>query len=187
MDAVQASVQNPDERSELRDRRDTALSNCNEQIDFFQSAARRAHWLHGGSQIITIVISAAIPVLLLVDPEGLPQWLVVDMSTKTLAALLSALVAIASGMAGTFHWHEQWVRSAFFTQQLLSERAKFATRADVYGKARSEQQAIDRFVTRTEELRLMEAGQWRERTMERTKTVPSDTEQHPDSKSKVSP
>lgn len=167
MEAAKGSGWNDGERSELRDRRETALRACDDQIRFFQGAARRAHWLYAGSQVVTIVISAAIPVVLLADTNRLPGWLMADMSAQTFAALLSALVAIATGLAGTFHWNDQWVRYAFFAQQLVSERARFSTGSGDYGKAQSEVAAIDAFVTRTEDLRMAEAGQWRERAMDR--------------------
>ena len=59
MEAAKGSGWNDGERSELRDRRETALRACDDQIRFFQGAARRAHWLYAGSQVVTIVISPA--------------------------------------------------------------------------------------------------------------------------------
>jgi hypothetical protein len=165
--------------SDDRERRQLALYHCDEQIGFFRSAARRAHWLYAGSQIVTIMISASIPVILLVGEHGLPGWLTLDMSASTLAALLSAIVAIATGLAGTFHWHEQWVSYAFFAQQLISERAQFVTRAGVYGAELNGDAAIDIFVTRTEDLRLTEVVQWRKNALASAKTAERTDQPHP--------
>ena len=119
------------------------------------------------------MISAVLPVLLLTN-AGLDLH-VVDVSSTTFAAILSAVVAIAASMAGTFQWKEQWIRSAFCAQQLISEQLKFMTDIEGYGGAQTAGEAIGEFVKRTEDIRMADTGQWRERAMKSSKPATWDS------------
>src|SRR5215211_2098296 len=102
---------------ELQTRRTKALAYCEAQIAFFTGSAKEAHWLFRASQVITSVLSAMTPILLLSSslPIAEPQRLLA-------AAVLSSIVAVVTGLNGAFHWQEQWVRSAYYREKLSAER-----------------------------------------------------------------
>lgn len=164
-----------------------ALSECRKQIKYFRTHGDRAFVFIRPSQIVVVVLSAVVPVLLLAEPSQV-MFLVPDSALPTqpstgagpaetaaydsgrlaaieayrrlTAALLSAIVAIVTGLNAAFKWQEQWVRSAFARESLTSESIKFQTRAeDVY--AGDLQDAIAAFVLRTEAIRLAEATEWK--------------------------
>lgn len=145
-----------DRHRDYDERRKKALDSCNQQLKWFEGAITMSRLSLRIAQIITVVITAVIPVLLLAHP---PSWLTDAVSVKLLAAILSAIVAIAAGLTGAFNWQEHWTRSAFFREQLRSERHRFETRTGDY--AADDETALDRFVTRVETLRLNEVSEWR--------------------------
>lgn len=142
-----------------------AMEECQKQIDYFTTHAKLAYVFLRLSQTLIVILSATTPVLLLAEPAQLgrlgsdPET--VEANRRLIAALLSAVVAVVTGLNAAFKWQEEWVRSAFAREALTSERIKFGTRAEwVYAGDPGE--AIATFVQRAEALRLAEVTEWKE-------------------------
>ena len=108
-------------------------------------------WYHYGSQAAVIVLTAAVPVLVLAYPDA-----------KVLQAILSALAAILVSMSNLFQWHNKWLARGYTCEVLKSERIKYQTKAgEPYASSQSEDDAARLFLLKVEEIAANELHDWK--------------------------
>ena len=131
-------------------RREYALRRVDEQVTWYERHSGRQWLAFAVFQTAAVLLGSLTPVLIL--------WSEVP---KALQALPAALAAVAAGIVGIFHFPENKARYSFTAEALKSERVRYATRTGPYGRGHSDEQALDRFVSRTEELAMQEVADWR--------------------------
>jgi hypothetical protein len=140
----------PGDGSRIGQRTQLALEECTKQVRWYERHSRADWWLYRTFQVAVVVLSGSTPLLLLFT--NIP---------KGLQALPAATAAVVAAVAGAFHWHEDAVRWATTRELLKSELRQFNARADQYPAGLSDEEALDRFVTRTESLITRELESWR--------------------------
>jgi hypothetical protein len=135
--------------SSTDERRAIALARCDEMIDWYERSKWWERGWHRVLQTLTIIIGTATPVVLL----WLPGY-------ERVAAVSASFAAVVAGLAGLYHWQENWVRSAAAAEALKSERVRFMTRASE-GYSPDEEASLRTFVTRTEAILMSELNDWR--------------------------
>jgi len=130
---------------------DTAVKACEKSIEWFTKNKRTARNLYYTSQLLTIILSALTPVLILVDPPF----------SKWIQALPAALAAIAAASTNVFNWKEHWIRRSSTLEQLIAELLKYETRTSpAYDIKLGEHERLNNFVETTTRLNLMEVSSW---------------------------
>jgi len=80
----------------------------------------------------------------------------------TVQALPAALVTMIVGLGGIFQWKENYLRFAYTSQALKSEKIRFETRTSKgYRSQLKDETALDHFVTRVDKITMGEVGEWR--------------------------
>ncbi|MEE8566362.1 MAG: DUF4231 domain-containing protein [Candidatus Bipolaricaulota bacterium] len=128
-----------------------ALKHCQAQIDWYEKVKIKHRLAYQTSLIATIVLSGITPILILTgDLPALIQ------------ALPAALVTVIVSLSGIFQWKENYLRFAYTSQALKSEKIRFETRTSKeYNLKLMDTTALDRFVTRVENITMGEVGEWR--------------------------
>lgn len=140
--------------------RGLALARCDELIAWYTKEGRRQRLAFQTFQVAAILLSGITPILILLLPDTLDAW----------AALPAALAAIAIGLVGIFQWKENYVRFAYTSEAIKSERNKFVTRTTRdYDLKLDQHAALGHFVTRVEALVMNEVTDWRGLMQEATK------------------
>ncbi len=129
-------------------RRAAAVERAGEQIRWYTKNSVWAGVLYRAFQTLAVLLSAITPVLIL--------W--TDLS-PVLQALPAAAAAISAALVGIYGWQENKARFAFTGEALKSELVQYETRTGRYKG--SAEQALDRFVTRVEQIGMDETAQWR--------------------------
>jgi len=133
------------------ERRAFALGRADEQIAWYESHSSRQWRAFAVFQSAAVVLGGLTPVLIL--------W---DAVPKAVQALPAALAAIAAGLVGIFRWPDNKTRYSFTAEALKSERVKYATRTTaLYGRDRSDDEALESFVARIEDISMTEVAEWR--------------------------
>lgn len=147
-------------------RREIALKRCNEQIKWYEDHASHARILYRAFQSAVVILGGLTPVLALWSEEV----------SRGVQALPAALAAIVAGISGFWRWQENWIRFGYTAEALKSELVKFETRAtEAYRASLNEEQALENFVIRIEDLAIGEVSEWRTR-LSQTESKPSDAE-----------
>jgi len=130
---------------------DQALFYCQSMIDWYETVKFKQRLAYQAAQIAIIVLSGITPILILVG-EIPVFW----------QALPPAVVTILVGLSGIFQWKENYLRFAFTSQALQSEKVRFETRTSSdYHRQLKEVTALERFVTRVDNIVMGEVGEWR--------------------------
>jgi hypothetical protein len=129
-------------------RQAAAVERAGEQIRWYTKNSVWSGILYRVFQTLAVVLSAITPVLIL--------W--TDLS-PALQALPAAAAAISAALVGIYGWQENKARFAFTGEALKSELVQYETRTGRYRG--SAEDALDRFVTRVEQIGMDETSQWR--------------------------
>lgn len=141
-----------------------AMSYCNKLIAWYEKIKTRQRLAFQASQILIIVLSGITPILILVG--NIPElW----------QAVPPAIVTILVGLGGIFQWKENYLRFAYASQALQSERIRFDTRSSSdYNRQLEDEVALERFITRVDNIVMGEVGEWRELMKETSDTQPDE-------------
>lgn len=141
-----------------------AMSYCNKLIAWYEKIKTRQRLAFQASQILIIVLSGITPILILVG--NIPElW----------QAVPPAIVTILVGLGGIFQWKENYLRFAYASQALQSERIRFDTRSSSdYNRQLEDEAALERFITRVDNIVMGEVGEWRELMKETSDTQPDE-------------
>src|SRR2546421_10548703 len=91
-----------------------------EQLTYFTKRASSSKWWHEATQIILIVVTAAVPVSQLLPWE---PWML-----RITAAVLGAGAVVVQGVRATMQYHENWLASRGMEQFLEQERSLYLNR-----------------------------------------------------------
>jgi len=128
-----------------------ALAYCQEMIAWYEQVKLRQRLVYQAAQIAIIVLSGLTPILILIGDIPL-VW----------QALPPAVVTILVGLSGIFQWKENYLRFAYTSQALQSEKVRFETRTSGdYHRQLKDETALERFVTRVDNIVMGEVGEWR--------------------------
>jgi Protein of unknown function (DUF4231) len=139
-----------DDNAKFEDRRHKAVRRYETQVAFFEKGKNDARRYFYALQTVVIVCSSLTPVLILAGTEN---WI---------PGTCSALAAIAAAVSALFQFQGSWLRRADTVESLRSEFHLFDTRTgEGYQAPASEEAALDRFITRTEQVYESERGEWK--------------------------
>jgi hypothetical protein len=143
--------------------RSVALKRCDDQINWYTWAMNDSSTKHNLSQVSAIFLGGITPVLVVLQVIFEQQRNLLTV----LIALFPALAAIITGLNTAFVWKDNYIRFAYTTEALKSEKIKYQTRTTrTYGPPLTEQQALSNFVRRTETITLQETIDWKSRVKE---------------------
>jgi hypothetical protein len=133
-------------------RREKALNRYEAEIEWYEKAKRNQRRLRQLLQSSVIVFSGLTPLLLLID--NVPKFV---------QALPAATAAILAALNAAFRVSENYARFSYTLEALKSEKFKFETKAaEIYGTKVNDQKALERFVSKMEELIISEVVDWRQ-------------------------
>jgi hypothetical protein len=140
------STNNTDER------RKKACERYDSQVAWYEKSKKQARIFFRLSQTLVIILSGITPVLILAT------------DCKVVQAIPPAVASILAGVLGIFQWQEDWRRRGLALEALKSEFVKFDTRSgDGYDSYVTEDQAIERFILRMENIIANEVSEWQRR------------------------
>jgi len=125
---------------------DFAWSVANESYEWYRKAAIRARRSYRLCEILFLVISAAIPVSVVLLP-----------GTATIPAFLGAVLVVLSGLRNVFHWHENYIRFSRARESVNAEMRRYATVSEPYSDLAKRDSVLINAITRIEQ---QEMGQW---------------------------
>ena len=127
------------------------LKRCDNLIDQYLKWKMQNHWRSTLSQGAALILTAAIPVVLLI------QWDYV----KIVGAALSASAAIATGLLAINGWRENFIRYGYIYHMLQIEKFLFLAQATREYPENDPKKAARNFAKRIEGLVLMDVTEWR--------------------------
>lgn len=125
---------------------DYAWSVATESYDWYQRAATRARRLYRLSEMVFLLVSAAIPAAAVLRP-----------GTATIPALLGAVLVVLSGVRNIFHGQENYVRFSRARESVNTEMRRYTAASEPYSDATTRDSALIDAVIRIEQ---QEMGQW---------------------------
>ena len=136
---------------DFQDRRAKALKRCADEIAWYETVKRNQRRLRLLLLVSIIVLSGLTPLLILID--GAP---------KVAQALPAAVAGMLTAISATFRVPENYARFSYTLEALKSEKFKYETRAGKdYSLSVNDDKALERFVTRMEDLIISEVTDWR--------------------------
>jgi hypothetical protein len=149
--------------------REKAIEYCTKLIDYYQSnrsSNRNAFYI---SQVATVFLSAATPILVL--NEDVP---------KIISAIPPAVASITAGLA-VFGWQENWISSKNTQEALEAELIAFELCVGKYGK---ENQAVNDFIHQINTLHLTQVKEWSTVSLRKPPTPIAQEEADPEKAAK---
>lgn len=131
------------------EKRVKAIDRYKSQVEWYEKTKTDARrWFYWG-QTVVVILTGIAPLVILAT-----EW-------KPLQALFPAVASIVAGLLGIWQLQDSWQRRAIALEALKSEFAKFDTRSgEDYRPPVTEDQAIERFVLKTEEIVGNEVAEW---------------------------
>ena len=120
-----------------------------DQLDWHDRKSQWNQRWYKRLQVAVIAAGAAIPVLVSLGDRGA--------STQIAVGTLGALIAIATGLAGTYRFQEHWIQYRVTAEALGHEKFRFLTGAAPY----DQDDAFPRLVERVEAILGEQNNAWR--------------------------
>jgi hypothetical protein len=156
------------DEAKYEERRKKAIARYRIQVDFYERTKSDARWKHYALQSVVIIATAITPFMIIASA---PIWL---------QALTPALATISLGIDTLFKFHESWVRRARTVETLKREFHFFDTRSGKdYAASIPDDEALDRFIDRTEQASEGELGEWEHSRLASNKPTESKTPSAP--------
>ena len=127
------------------------LKRCDHLIAQYLDWKMQNHWRSNIAQGAALILTAAIPVVLLIQRDYV----------KIVGAALSASAAIATGLLAINGWRENFIRYGYVYHRLEIEKALYEARATKEYPEDNPQQAAKNFAKRIEGLVMMDVTEWR--------------------------
>lgn len=132
------------------DRRVKAIDRYKSQVEWYEKTKNDARRYFYWGQTLVVVFS------------GITPFLMLAIDIKWVHALFPALASILAGALGIWQFQDAWQRRAVALEALKSEFVKFDTRSgDDYRLPITEDQAIEHFVLKIEDIVGNEVAEWR--------------------------
>jgi hypothetical protein len=113
---------------------------------WFARATRRSRYLYRCSELLLVLLSAAVPLTVAVAPHR-----------TGLTALFGSLAVVVTGLRAIFHWQDDYVRFSGTRGALEAERRLYHVGAAPYDDPATRDEELVRAVTRIEQ---DESGRW---------------------------
>lgn len=132
------------------DRRNKAIERYKSQVEWYERTKNDARLRFYWCQTLVVFLTGVTPLVILAT------------ESKLLQASFPALASILAGVLGIWQFQDAWQRRAIALEALKSEFVKFDTRSgDDYRSPITEDQAIERFVLKIEDIVGNEVTEWR--------------------------
>ncbi|MFD7998586.1 DUF4231 domain-containing protein [Streptomyces sp. RLB3-17] len=123
-----------------------ALGIANGSYEWYRAAAIKARRYFRLTEVLQLILSAAIPVSAVIVP-----------GTARLPAVLGGLVVVITGLRSTFHWQDDYLRFSQAREAVEAERRLYLTGARPYDDASTRDKNLASSVSRIEQ---REMGTW---------------------------
>jgi hypothetical protein len=124
---------------------------CRRELAWYERMKQRSRLAYQTLQVVSILLGAATPVLILVTDQ------------KLLQATVAAIAAVITGLLAAFRWRENYARFAYTAELLKAELFQFETQtSERYRPAVGEQAALENFVQAVTTLGRNEVADWRQ-------------------------
>jgi hypothetical protein len=107
--------------------------------EWYEEHAARARVLHWSTEVLILVVAAAIPVAAVISPDD-----------ALAAAVLGAVVVVLTGLRTIFHWHENYIRFAAARERIKTEQRAYRVRAAPYDDLFTRDQVLVAAISRIE-------------------------------------
>ena len=142
-------------RTDLAARRQIAFDRIQELIATCEARAARAWRNYYLLQGLTIGLAAITPCLIVLAKEN-PRAEILNW----LQLFVPALAALAAGLSHIVRSREDAVRLTNLAESIRSQLWRYQTGAGEFGGGQTDDEAIDRLVTRVDELNLQSLAKW---------------------------
>ncbi|MHC9542304.1 MAG: DUF4231 domain-containing protein [Vulcanimicrobiota bacterium] len=133
-----------------------ALSECNEEIEWYEKYKISNRRLYYTCSLLTLVFCGITPLFIILPaPVGIGPEIM-----KVFQALPAVLATIATGISKLYKTQENWIRFSVTSEKLKTERVKFERRVAEYAPPLSEQKALENFTLKTKEIVNGETSEW---------------------------
>lgn len=132
-----------------------ALSIANGSYNWYVTAAIRSRRMYRLSEILVLVLSAAIPAAAAIAPHD-----------AIVPAILGAIVVVLSGLRAVFHWHDNYLRFSRAREAVEAERRLYHTGAKPYDDPAARDQALVVAISKIEQT---EMGGWQKIAVQQPK------------------
>lgn len=150
----------PGQADDLQVRQKCALDECQELIDWYRRNLGRQRTFYRTTQVLTIVLGALTPVLLLAQVNDI------------VPAITSAVATAAAGVSSVFHWQRNYVRFVNCERSLSDEKLAFETRTGQY-REQSGDDALDMFTATIAQVRRKDTDEWGQQVLSVSSNLPA--------------
>lgn len=140
MDAIKGAGEKKLEKSGSDPITAYAIGVADSSYNWYRSRAILTRRTHRLSEIILLIISAAIPVSAVLSPNN-----------ATTPAILGALIVVLSGVKSAFHWHENFLRFSGAREAVESERRLYHTGSSPYDDPATRDQTLVAMISKIEQ------------------------------------
>ncbi|MCZ4125924.1 DUF4231 domain-containing protein [Streptomyces sp. H39-S7] len=123
-----------------------ALGLADGSYGWYLKAAIKARRLYRFTEVVQLLVSAAIPVTAVFHPGN----------ART-PAVLGGIVVVVTGLRAAFHWQDDYVRFSQAREAVEAERRLYRTGAEPYADTSTRDRVLAASVTRIEQ---QEMGTW---------------------------
>jgi hypothetical protein len=116
-----------------------ALRVADDSYRWYQGAAIKARRYYRASEIIQLLIAAAIPVSAVLVPDDAKA-----------PAILGATLVVLTGLKSIFHWQDDYLRFSAAREAVEAERRLYLTDAEPYDDPSTRERLLANAVTRIE-------------------------------------
>ncbi|NRQ36300.1 DUF4231 domain-containing protein [Nonomuraea sp. NN258] len=116
-----------------------ALRVADDSYTWYRGAAIKARRHYRLSEILQLLISAAIPVSAVMNPNDAKA-----------PAILGAILVVLTGLKSIFHWQDDYLRFSAAREAVEAERRLYLTGAEPYADLSTKDQTLAAAVTRIE-------------------------------------
>jgi hypothetical protein len=153
---------------DLGSRRQIALDRIQELVVRSEERAKRAWRNYYVLQGLTVGLAAITPCLIVLAKENPRSELL-----NWLQLFFPAVAAICAGVSHIFRSREDAVRFTTLAEAIRSQLWRYQTRAGEFIASLSDEEALDRLVTRVDDLNLASVARWSAAQLAETSSPPT--------------
>ena len=152
---VQIPSESPPGLAGLSARQRIAFDRIQELIATAERRAARAFRSNFSLQALTVALAAITPCLIFLAKDNPRNELL-----NWLQLFFPAVAAITAAVTHLFHWREDGVRYTSLAESIRSQLWRFQTRSGEFGGGLTDEQALEKLVTRVDDLNLQALARW---------------------------
>jgi hypothetical protein len=121
-----------------------ALSIMTKSLNWYRGAAWRARRAYQASEVLVLIVSAAVPASIAVAPHN-----------TNIPAVLGAAAVVLTGLRQAFHWHDNYLRFTKACSALEAERRLYRVSGGTYKEPDTRDELLVSAVSRIEQEETM--------------------------------